>query len=146
MLLNDAGGDAYTSADLNFSDTADRVLETADDAPTSVEMRPASFGSVTSPVSAATAGIDLAVFKDSIAKGTWRLYVNDDEDHGNSDGGELYGWSLQFQLATTPYPSTLSVSGIGEVTDVNVTLHDLDSDYPRTWTCCWSARRVTSPC
>ena len=52
-----------------------------------------------------------------------KLYVMDDAPAG--DGHTIGAWGLRFKLATAPYPSTVSVSGLPMVTDVNVGLHGL---------------------
>ncbi len=70
---------------------------------------------------------NLSVFDGTDASGEWHLYVH------NARGvvGEIAGWGLQFQLGTTPYPSTLSVAGVaGRITDLNVSLLDIGSTFP----------------
>jgi hypothetical protein len=50
---------------------------------------------------------------------------------------------LGLAAAADPYPSTISVSGLTEVADVNVTLHGFThGGLPRRSTRCWSAPRV----
>jgi subtilisin-like proprotein convertase family protein len=79
---------------------------------------------------ASSAGTSLSVFDGTNANGTWSLYVEDDFPF---DGGSLDGWSLDFTRAeaTSPYPSTIDVSGLPRgITDVNATLTGLSHDYP----------------
>ncbi len=67
---------------------------------------------------------DLSVFDGTDAAGEWLLYVHD----SRGVGGQITGWGLELQLATTPYPSTLSVSGVaGPITDLDVSLLDIAS-------------------
>ena len=130
VLLNGAGGDAFTAATPTFSDAAEETLDTATEKLSDTVVRPASFGPIdlkTDPP--VTGGTALSVFDGTNAGGTWRLYVHDEKDHLDDDwdSGDLFSWTLSFQLVTSPYPSALSVSASGELVDVNVSLHDIES-------------------
>ena len=52
-------------------------------------------------------------------------------DDDSAQVGDLDGWRLSFRVASTPYPSRVTVSGLGtKVSDVNLTLKGLSHDYP----------------
>ena len=60
----------------------------------------------------------LSVFDGTSPAGTWALYVMDDQP---SAVGVLR-WGLHIETATQPYPSTLAVSGLPPISDLNVRL------------------------
>ena len=67
------------------------------------------------------------MFNGTPAAGTWKLFVLDDE---TVIGGTLTGgWRLTIDSATAPYPSTIAVSGLPPVSDVNVSVNGINSEY-----------------
>ena len=69
----------------------------------------------------------LSVFDGTSPAGTWALYVMDDQP---SAVGAVLHWELHIETATQPYPSTLAVSGLPPISDLNVRLQGIDSTYP----------------
>jgi subtilisin-like proprotein convertase family protein len=134
LIMSDAGGGtAVAAVNLTLDDEAAAPL--ADDAPlTSGVFQPSDYvGAVDDdnfelPAPPATGTSILSVFDATSAAGTWRLYVRD--DFPGEDDGTINSWSLDFDLATTPYPSTINVSGVPPVSDVNVTFDDLTTTFP----------------
>ena len=129
VLMNDAGGFGdINGIELTFSDEAAAAVSDAGQL-VSDFVRPASYGGLALPVPAPapTGNTSLAVFDGTLANGTWKLFAYDD-DQGAV--GALSGWDLILETEAAPYPSEVSVSGIGPVTDVNVKLDDLASTYP----------------
>ena len=129
LMAHVSNGEAVDDIDISFDDegmlfeTNQPLEDTAAYQPTSVA--PVDFPGEVPDLDGNTA---LGVFNGASPVGDWQLFVHDSVA-GN--GGTIGSWNLSFELATSPYPSTLSVSGIGEVTDVDVSLHDIDSDFPR---------------
>ena len=79
------------------------------------------------PAPALNGNSALSVFDGTVASGVWSLYVVDDQ---TGDVHSISGWTLWLTLGTAPYPSTLHVSGLPPVTDVNVRLEGLTSTEP----------------
>ena len=79
------------------------------------------------PAPALNGNSALSVFDGTVASGVWSLYVVDDQ---TGDVHSISGWTLWLTLGTTPYPSTVHVSGLPPVTDVNVRLEGLTSTEP----------------
>ena len=127
VLMNDAGGFGdINGIELTFSDEAAAAVSDAGQL-VSDFVRSASYGGPALPAPAPTGNTSLAVFDGTLANGTWKLFAYDD-DQGAV--GALSGWDLILETEAAPYPSEVSVSGIGPVTDVNVKLDDLASTYP----------------
>jgi subtilisin-like proprotein convertase family protein len=134
VLMSDTGGTGLgvdTAVDLD--DEAGAPL--ADDEPVEgflTNYRPANYGDGpdTFPVPApapTTASPALAAFDQTVAAGTWSLYVVDDTDEAS---GSIGWWRLKLDLAEPgTYPSGLQVSGLGPVTDVDVTIRGFDTEY-----------------
>ena len=137
-LLSDVGGDDAFDGDLYFNRSSpgsslsdDAMCGAADDDCSLVG--PGDFDTpgdsdalpVGVPVSPPA---DFAALGGSSVAKTWTLYVVDDSA-GDKDG-MLHGWSLEvyFALPADPSPSSLAVGAIaGAVTDVDLTLHDVDA-------------------
>ena len=132
LLMSDAGG----GTDMNGFD-----LVLSDDAPFSLPdtgpvqgttFRPANYDGGDGdpfpvPAPQVTGNTSLSVFDGTSPAGTWKLFARDD---AVVDIGSIGFWSLHFNLASTPYPSTLDVGGLGAVSDVDLTLHGFTSTYP----------------
>ncbi|HXH80078.1 proprotein convertase P-domain-containing protein [Nocardioides sp.] len=129
MLMGDAGGDAdISNINLTFSDEAGAPISGAGPLATST-VRPATYGpfSIAAPAPSPNGNTSMSVFDGTLTNGTWKLFVYDDSA---GDLGSLSQWGLTIQTETVPYPSQVSVSGIGPVTDLNVTLDNITSTYP----------------
>ncbi len=129
VLMADAGGGGDINAiSLGFDDDAFDLISNSSQLTTKA-VRPASYESLTltAPAPVPTGNTSLSVFNGTLANGTWKLFVFDDSP---SDTGSLSEWTLTLQTETVPYPSEVSVSGIGAVTDLNVSLDNVTSAYP----------------
>jgi subtilisin-like proprotein convertase family protein len=131
LLWSDAGGSTdIVNQDITFNDEdGDALPDEA--AITLSSYHPTNYGvgdAMPAPAPAVDHNTSLSVFDGLSAAGTWKLFV-EDETVGDS-GSIAGGWGLGFELATSPYPSTLAVSGVGTVSDVNVTLSGIDATYP----------------
>ena len=131
FLMSDVGGsNALTSDSITLDDDAAGPLPDNGVITDGGEYQPTNVSNSDAPPPPAPApsfNTELSVFNGLNAAGTWQLFVQDDTP---GDGGSIGGWSLEFELATAPYPSTISVSGVGTASDVNVTLHGIDADFP----------------
>ena len=131
LLMSDVGGsNALTSDSITLDDDAAGSLPDSGVITDLGEYKPTNFGNTDGPLPPAPVpnfNTQLSVFDGTSAAGTWQLFVHDDTA---GTGGSIGGWSLEFELATTPYPSTISVAGVGTVSDVNVTLHGITSGFP----------------
>ena len=131
-LISDAGGGAdagedFVVDDLTFDDSA-ATLVPDETAPNLNNYRPTNYGAgdiYPAPAPDNTSSTSLADFNGTLAAGTWQLWVYDDEapDNGQIAGG----WELDFTLLTDPYPSTIAVSGLPAISDVNVGLQGINS-------------------
>lgn len=128
MLTSDLGGPRVTNAPgvtLTFDDEATDTVPVTERPVGSY--RPSNNGGYDSfpGIDAVDAGTSLSVFDGTSAQGDWKLYVVDD-DFG--DTGSLGGWALTFTTdsAVSPYPSSVQVSGLTEVLDVDVVLTGVD--------------------
>jgi len=132
LIQSDTGGGVY--AQITRTYTLD------DEAPgTMPNTAPADFGSYQptnlafgpdtfNPPAPASTGTSLAAFDGLSPSGTWKLFVMDD---AAGDAHTITSWELTVAMTTSPYPSTVSVSGLPTVTDVNVVLNGVtttDSD------------------
>ena len=138
VLMSDAGGIVPTDAEPTFDDEADGALP--DDDPIEFlngSYRPSDFGdgpdAFPAPApSPSASGPALGAFDGTTAAGTWSLYVVDDNGTG---AGQITGWELTLALAAPgTYPSELQVSGIGSVTDVDVSIRGFDTEFGRDMT------------
>ena len=131
-LMSDAGGDVpITDVDVTLDDEAGSLLPAPEEI-TSGTYRPTDLGgdpdAFPSPAPTETGNTSLSVFDGTSTDGDWELYVRDDDF---AKAGDLDGWRLSFRVASTPYPSQVTVSGLGsKVSDVNLTLKGLSHDYP----------------
>jgi subtilisin-like proprotein convertase family protein len=127
LLMSDAADATdVTNVDLNFDDAAGAIPSTA---LMSGTYKPTNVGAVDAfpaPAPASTGNTSLSVFDGTNPTGTWRLFVLDDQSSGV---GTIGSWGLHLTLDTTPYPSTLAVSGLPPVSDVNVRLQGITSSY-----------------
>ena len=129
LVMSDVGGFGVTRTDMDL--TLDDAA--ASDLPSTATLvsgtyRPTNGGTVpdtfADPAPEVAGTSALSVFGNgTTAAGEWKLYVMDDAPAG--DGHTIGSWGLRFKLATAPLPSTVSVSGLPVVTDVNVGLHGL---------------------
>ena len=130
LLMSDAGGTDLTSNySVTFSDQA-AIEMPIDSIADGATYRPTNYGvdeAMPAPAPAISGSTALSVFNGTIAAGIWKLFVFDDL---SSDVGSLDGWSITLESETAPYPSQITVSNIGAVTDVNVALNNLTSTYP----------------
>jgi len=132
VLMSDAGGNNdLAGVNLTFSDGSPALPDAT--AIASGAYSPTNYivGDVfpaPAPSNATSAGSSLASFNGTSPIGVWKLFVVDDT--GGDNGSIANGWSLAITTATSPYPSTISVSGVGIVSDVNVTLHGVTGPYP----------------
>jgi hypothetical protein len=93
--------------------------------------RPATYGTVPAlpaPAPALDGNTSLSVFNGVPVSSTWHLYAFDRD--GSAYAGGFGRVSLDIAGTTSPYPSELQVSGLGFVTDVDVTLDGFSSTYP----------------
>lgn len=131
-LLSDAGGDNAYDGSLYFN----RYYDTYPDSdPLNTYGSPVDWDTTagdtdTFPAPApAPSAVDLEAFDGGPVAGTWSLYAVDDSD-GNV--GVISDWSLDlyYTVPASPSPSAVTVSGLPKsVTDVNITLNDIDLDY-----------------
>ena len=131
VLMSDAGGaNAVEDLTIDFDDDFNQAMPD-DDAldgtepafePTDYDDGVDSFPAP-APAPNATA---LSAFDGSSAAGTWSLYAVDDSD---DESGTILWWKLEIAVASTAYPSELQVSGIGPVTDVDVSLLGFDTQF-----------------
>ena len=118
-LLADAGGDSSQFGTLILDDEAPAPIP--DDGPASSgRFQPSVYGGSVTDLKS------LSALAGAPARGAWKLYVSDTHD-GNV--GVLSQWRLDLRLSTAPYPSEVTVSGAGAVTDVNLNLDGLTSGY-----------------
>lgn len=125
--MSDVGGVSDVSGVTFILD--DEAVATIGDGPiTSLSYQPQNQGvdsdDFPAPAPALTGNTALSVFDGTIAGGVWSLYIVDDQ---SGDVHSIDGWSLRLTVATTPYPSTVQVSGMPAVSDVNVKLQGLTS-------------------
>jgi subtilisin-like proprotein convertase family protein len=136
MLVGPGGQNAIVMSDVGSSlDISDVNLVLDDEAAismpsaqlTSQSYQPTNLGGGdTFPGAPAPSGnTALSVFDGTSAAGTWNLYVQDDT---GPDSGTVNSWSVTFALAADPSPSTISVSGLPQVSDVNVGLQGITSE------------------
>ncbi len=129
-LMSDAGGDdPMTPEDLTFDDEATGALP--DSTPiTEGTYRPSNYGGTDDfpdPAPADSGNTSLSVFDGTSTIGEWNLYVVDDN---TGEAGAISGWELHFRVKSGPYPSRVSVSGLGtKISDVNITLEGLSHSY-----------------
>ncbi len=129
VLMSDHGNNGVTDHDFTLDDEAAASLPDTGSAVAGGTYKPSNNGAGDAwpaPAPASTDNLSLSVFDGTIAAGVWSLYVVD--DLGGFDG-DIASWSLNFELATAPYPSTLQVSGLPAATDVNVKLNGVTSDH-----------------
>jgi subtilisin-like proprotein convertase family protein len=131
-LMSDVGGpNPAGPIDLTFSDEAAAGLPDGT-ALSGGTFKPTNVGagdSFPAPAPVNADNTSLSVFDGTSPVGTWSLYVVDDSL--GAAGQITGGWQLSIDQQTTPYPSTISVSGLPAVTDVNVTLKGITSSFPR---------------
>ncbi|MBF4767568.1 Ig-like domain-containing protein [Nocardioides agariphilus] len=129
-FMSDAGGTtAASNLSLTFDDDAAQGL------PETTAVSNGTYATTNyefpdffpAPAPESDGGSVLSVFNGTDAKGVWSLYIMD--DLAFNSGTIANGWALVFDFEPTHYPSPISVSGLGAVTDVNVTLHDVNSTY-----------------
>jgi subtilisin-like proprotein convertase family protein len=131
QLWSDAGGGGdLVDSDIYFDDEAGSNL------PDSTQItggfyRPTNYGAADdnfpAPAPAASNNTLLSVFDGTIAAGTWKLFVFDET---SGDSGSIGSWYLHFDIETSPNPSTIAVSGLPTITDVNVKLRGFTSTFP----------------
>lgn len=130
-LMSDAGGgDDLAGKNITFSDSFASNLPDATEI-TGTTYKPTDFEAGTdgfpAPAPASNHNTSLSVFNGTNAAGTWHLFTRDDS---GTDTGFIGGWNLSIDQESTPYPSTISVSGLPAISDVNVKLTGLTSTYP----------------
>ena len=135
VVMSDAGGSEFTSTfGIRLDDEGDAPLpdeENIDEQFTSFFL-PANYGSGADAFPApaptpTTSSPALGAFDGTSPTGTWSLYVADDEAGA---AGVIDSWRLDLQTAAPgTYPSTLPISGIGTVADVDVTLRGFTTEY-----------------
>jgi hypothetical protein len=133
-LMANAGGstdlDPVSGTSLFFDDEAAQALP--DEGPLFTSFyRPGAYGTINQlplPAPPVTGNTSLSVFDGLLAGGNWSLFAFDDD--GTDFTGSIERWRLEMSYATAPYPSELSVSGVGTVQDVDVTLHGFTSEFP----------------
>src|SRR6478736_429321 len=120
-LMSDVGSNLdLTADDLTFDDAAPTSL------PDNAQVNPGAYkptnfeagDAYPAPAPATNNNVLLSTFNDTLSAGAWRLFVVDDA--GFADGAIAGGWRLEFDYATTPQPSTITVSGLPAISDVNV--------------------------
>ena len=128
LLMANAGGDTAFNGRVGFDDEASDDIPDNGPLVDDVSFRPKDYSpsALPSPAPALNGNSALSVFDGTSPVGTWKMYVLDDAV-GN-DGS--FNWYVEIETATTPYPSSIAVSGLGSVTDVNVSLDNLTSTYP----------------
>ncbi|MEO6512695.1 MAG: Ig-like domain-containing protein [Nocardioides sp.] len=128
-LMSDVAGSA-SNVNFIFDDASATSLPTAGfPALTSGTYKPTRDTAVNSwpaPAPVSTGNKLLSTFNGTDAGGVWSLYVN---DAASSDSGTLTSWGLEINFATRPYPSTIPVTGLPPISDVNVTLSGVDSEF-----------------
>ena len=113
MLFSDSGGNnAINGLTLTFDDAA--LVALGNGQITSGTYLPSNNGGLDDglpgPGPTAPYGPSLAVFNNITPMGDWNLFVYDDR---NNDGGQITGWSLQFELTPVPEPSTYALLALG---------------------------------
>ncbi len=130
-LMSDVGGpNPAGPIDLTFSDEAAAGLPDGT-ALSEGTYKPTNIGAgdtFPAPAPVNADNTSLSVFDGTSPVGTWSLYVVDDSL--GASGQITGGWQLSIDQETTPYPSTISVSGMPAATDVNVTLEGMTSTFP----------------
>ena len=135
VFMSDAGGSEFTSTfgirlDDEGGDTPLPDEDNINEQFTTFFL-PANYGSgadafPTPAPTPTTASPALGAFDGTSPTGTWSLYVADDEAGA---AGVIDSWRLDLQTAAPgTYPSTLPVSGIGTVADVDVTLRGFTTE------------------
>jgi subtilisin-like proprotein convertase family protein len=137
ILMSDAGGtNDLNGIFLNFDDQAAAGLLPDDAQILQGSYHPTNYGwgdnwDSPAPPDATNASSSLSVFNGTDANGTWNLYAYDD---GQDDAGTIgHGWQLDVQTdgTSSPYPSTIDVSGASHrVTDVDLGLSNLSHEFP----------------
>jgi subtilisin-like proprotein convertase family protein len=160
ILMSDVGGNfVLNNVTLTFSDSGTALPDSAQIAsgtvrPTNIGATdtfpaPAPAGPYNNPPTAGAATF-ASVFGGQSANGTWSLYVGDD---AAGDVGIISdGWTLNLTTdagsgsfsntnairindsfgRATPYPSSINVTGLtGTITDVNVTLTNMNHTFPQ---------------
>ena len=123
-LMSDAGDSAVNDVDVTFDDDATFSLPSTGFF-TDGTYRPTNFegaDAFPAPAPAATGATSLEAFEGRLGDGLWRLYVVDDTP---GLGGSIADWRLSMHTRTAPYPSSIVVSGLGAVTDVDLHLDGL---------------------
>jgi subtilisin-like proprotein convertase family protein len=128
VLMSDQGNNGGTDIDLTLDDEAPTSLPDGTANVVAGTFKPSNNGAGDSwpaPAPASTDNLLLSTFDGTIAAGVWSLYVTDDLA---GFAGDIASWTLNFQLTTTPYPSTISVGGLPPISDVNVKLQSVNSE------------------
>jgi len=130
-LMSDAGGNVGISnvslkfdADATTSFPDSTIVTSGTYSPSNWEF-PDTYPA---PAPAPHGGTSFGEFLGTNAAGTWRLFIVDDSP--GFGGGIQGGWRLTLDLLPSSYPSPIMVTGLGSITDVNVTLHDVTSTFP----------------
>ncbi len=130
LIMSDVGGGTDVSnINLTLSDQAAASMTTASLVGGGT-FKPTNLGvgdAFNAPAPAPSGNTSLSVFNGTNPAGAWSLYVMDD---AMGDTHTISDWSLDLATETTPYPSTVDVSGVGPISDVNVTLAGFTSTYP----------------
>jgi subtilisin-like proprotein convertase family protein len=148
LLVGPNGAKVLLMSDVAGATDAVQVSITLDDAAASAlpdtnplaagTFQPTNFGAgdtFPAPAPAAPYSSTLSAFNGADPTGTWSLYVVDDS---TMDSGSLAYWTLTVTVSVpgpcpfkaNPYPSTIPVSGLGAIGDVNVTLTDFSHALP----------------
>ncbi|MDX6692739.1 MAG: hypothetical protein QOF02_342 [Blastocatellia bacterium] len=161
LMSDVGGGNGVNNATFTFDDAAaiampdSGLLATGSYRPTNIGATdtfptPAPAGPYLNPATAGAATLATA-FNGGVANGQWDLYIGDDA--AGDVGLVANGWSVTvtssgspattFSNTTlirindnfgraTPYPSSIAVSGLtGRITDVNVTLTNMNHTFPQ---------------
>ncbi len=130
LMANAGGSTAVNDLPISFDDES--ALNLPDETPlTGGGYRPRVYGAVSQlppPAPPVVGNSSLAVFDGLPASSTWRLFAFDDDSAAFT--GSLSDVSITVTYATSPYPSTLDVSGVGAVQDLDVSVYGLTSTYP----------------
>ena len=133
ILMSDTGGSTdITNIGLTFDDEAGGFLPDAT-AISGGSYRPTDYNPPAdsawpAPAPASDGNTSLSVFDGTLAAGTWSLYVRDEfsPDSGSIAGG----WRLSLDLEQAPNPSSVQVSGLPLISDVNVNVSGINADRP----------------